>query len=127
MVPAAAAMRVARALLVGALCAGLAACGVSVSDINARPDKYYQHKVSVTGLVARLQSLPGETLLEVEDSRGSRILVRSTEALEVRTGDWVRVRGLLLPEARVGDTVLYDVISAEHITRTRAPRLRNLM
>ena len=120
-------MGVRRVLLLAALPAALAACGLTISTINARPDKYYQHKVNFVGRIARTQRLPAETLLEIADARGSRILVRTTEPLEVDTGDWVRVRGILVPETRVGDAVLYDVVTAERIRRTRAPRFRNLM
>jgi hypothetical protein len=39
----------------------------------------------------------------------------------------VKVEGVLVPEARVADVVLYDVVTAERIRRTREPRLPNLM
>lgn len=120
-------MRFVPALVAGVLCAVLAACGPTVADMNARPDKYYQHTVDFTGRLTRRQDLPGETLLEVADTHGARILVRAPAGLEALTGDWVRVRGILVPEARVGDTVLYDVVSAERVTRARAPRFPDLM
>ena len=42
-------------------------------------------------------------------------------------GDWVKVEGVLVPEARVGDRVLYDVVVAEtSVSRTRAPRFPDL-
>jgi hypothetical protein len=109
-------------------CALLAAgCGVSISEVNGRPEKYYQKKVSLTGRVARTQSFPAEALLEVVDTRGGRILVHSRKPIEVAIGDWVEVEGVLVPETRVADVVLYDVLVAEDIEETRAPRLRNLM
>src|SRR5581483_3136005 len=74
--PPAAAMRLPVLLLVSALVVALAACGTSISGINARPDKYYQHKVKFTGRVGRIQFLPHETLLEVADPHGGRIIVR---------------------------------------------------
>jgi hypothetical protein len=120
-------MRLAGANLAGLLCATLAGCGVSISDINARPDRYYQHTVDFRGHLTRRQDLPGETLLEVADARGARILVRAPGGVEAVTGDWVRVRGILVPEARVGDTVLYDVVAAERVSRVRRPRFANLM
>jgi hypothetical protein len=113
-----------------ALCAvalALAGCAPSISGINARPDKYYQHKVEFTGRIARVQFLPHETLLEVADERGGRILVRSADPVDAATGDWVRVEGVLVPEARVADVLLYDVVVAERIKTTHAPRLRDLM
>ena len=120
-------MRVAPILLAVALGVTSAGCGVTVADINARPDKYYQHKVDFTGQLTRRQDLPGETLLEVADSHGARILVRAPAGVEVLTGQWVRVRGILVPEARVGDATLYDVVTAERVTRARAPRFAGLM
>jgi hypothetical protein len=119
-------MRVGPSLSVVALAAALAGCGATVSDINGRPAKYYQHKVDFVAQIVRMQRLPSETVLEVADAHGSRILVRSTEPVEAAIGDWIRVRGLLVPEARVADTVAYDVVMAEHTQHARAPRLRNL-
>jgi hypothetical protein len=119
-------MRFTRIVLASALSAGLAACGASISDLNARPAKHYQQKVDFRGEIVRLQGLTHETLLEIADTHGSRILVRAAEAVEAKSGDWVRVRGILVPEARVGDVILYDVVLADRITRARAPRLRNL-
>jgi hypothetical protein len=119
-------MRVAEVVLVGALAAALAACGVTISQINARPDRYYQHPVDFTGRIARLQALPDTTLLEVVDPRGSRILVRAASP-EAVAGDWVRVHGILVPETRVGEALLYDVVVAERVKRTHAPRLANLI
>jgi hypothetical protein len=105
----------------------LAACGPTISTINARPEKYYQKKVAFRGQIARMQALPGETLLELADARGARILVRTAGPVEQAPGDWVRVDGVLVPETRVADHVLYDVVTAERVRRARAPRLRNLM
>jgi hypothetical protein len=120
-------MRAGRTLTVLVLSGVLAACGVSVSTINARPDRYYQKKVSFSGRIARQQHLPGETLLEIADVRGGRILVHTSGPVEADTGDWVRVEGILVPEARVGDSVLYDVVTAERISRRRPPRFQNVM
>jgi hypothetical protein len=120
-------MRAGRLLVVLALAGALAACGTTVAGINARPDKYYQKRVEVVGRIARRQVLPGATLLEIVDPRGSRILVRATAPIEAEPGDWVEVEGILVPEARVGEAMLYDVITAERVSRHRAPRFRNLM
>jgi hypothetical protein len=106
---------------------GLAACAPTISAINARPEKYYQKNVTFRGQITRTQVLPGETLLEVADGHGSRILVRTTEPVEEAPGDWIRVDGMLVPEVRVADRVLYDVVTAEHIRRARAPRFLKLM
>jgi len=120
-------MRLRRLALPLALAAGLGACGPTISSINARPDKFYQHKVKFTGRIARTQVLPGETLLEIADRRGARIIVRSTAPVEAGADDWVKVTGLLVPETRVGDAVLYDIVLADRIVRTRAPRFIGLM
>jgi hypothetical protein len=120
-------MRLAHLLLLGTLAGGLAACALNISDINARPEKYYQKQVTFRGQITRTQVLTGETLLEVADDHGSRILVRTSEPVEQAPGDWIKVDGLLVPEARVADRVLYDVVTAERIRGSRAPRFRNLM
>lgn len=125
-VVAAAAAMALRALLLLVLCLVLG-CGVGIREINKRPAKYYQHKVDFRGQIARSERLASETLLEVEDERGSRILVRSTAPVEAANGDWVRVRGILVPDARVGDVTVYDVVIADEITRARAPRFRDLL
>ena len=104
-----------------------AACGETISSINLRPDKHYQETVSFIGQVSRLEHLPGETLLEVVGQRGSRILVKTTEPVEVQAGDWVSVKGLLVPETRVGDTVLYDVVVAERVKPRGPPRIPDFM
>ena len=113
------------ALIISAL--ALAACGPTISDINLRPDRHYQKTVYFIGQVSRLERLPGETLLEVVGQRGGRILVKSTEPVEVQSGDWVSVKGLLVPEARVGDAVLYDVVVAERVSPRGPPRLPDFM
>ena len=120
-------MRIGSVVLASALAVTLAACAPSISGINARPDKYYEHKVSFRGRIQRIQFLAHETLLEIADERGSRILVRSAAPVEAEAGDWVRVEGVLVPEARIEDVVLYDVVTAEEVERTRAPRFIDLM
>ncbi len=120
-------MRLRAILLIALLVLPLAGCAASIASINARPDKYYQHKVKVVGHIERMQFLPHATLLEVADARGRRLLVRSVDPVEAETGDWVRIEGVFVPEVNVEDATLYDVLSAERIARTRAPRFRNLM
>ena len=120
-------MRLIRCLVACALVVGLSSCGPTISGLNARPQKYYQKKIQVRGEIMRTQQLPDEMLLEIADARGARVLVRVTEPPEAAVGDWVRVKGILVPEARVGDQVLYDVLMAERVRRIHAPRLRNLM
>ena len=110
-----------------ALGLAVAGCAPSISSINARPDKYYQQKVKFTGRIERMQFLSHETLLELADPHGGRILVRAAEPVEAETGDWIRVEGVLVPEARVEDVMLYDVVTAEDISRTRKPRFVDLM
>ena len=102
-------------------------CAPGIAELNARPERFYQKKLTITGRIARTQEFPEERLLEVADARDHRILVRVSGPIEAATGDWVKVTGVLVPEARADDTTLYDVVVAERIVRTRAPRLANLM
>jgi hypothetical protein len=113
------------ALLLSA--AALAGCSTNIRDLNLRPDRHYQEKLSVVGRVMRLQAVGGETLLEIADRRENRVLVRSTKPVDVGVGDWVKVTGVLVPEARLADTTVYDVLTAEDISRTRAPWLPEIM
>lgn len=120
-------MRVPRPFAVLVVAAGLlAGCAPTVAKVNQRPGKYYQETVKLKGQVMRMQNLPGETLLEIQDGRGARMLVQVKGAFEYATGDWIKVKGILVPEARVGDQVLYDVLVAEDVGGTSAPRFRNL-
>ncbi len=120
-------MRLRRIVAAAVLGAALAGCAPGIADINARPTKYYQHKVTLVGRIARTERGEDETLLELADTRDHRILVRATVPVDAGAGDWVKVTGVLVPEARFGGATLYDVISAEHIVRTRPPRFANLM
>ena len=127
MVAAAAVMRLARHALVGLSVAALAACAPTVGEMNARPDRYYQQTITLTACVARRQDLSDGVLLELADPAGARILVRADAPVEVEAGDWVKVRGIFVPEARAGGATLYDVVVAEKIGHTHAPRLMHLM
>jgi hypothetical protein len=124
-------MRLRRRLpgLVAALCSvvALAACSTQIHDLNLRPEKHYQQKLSVVGRVMRLQVIGGDTLLEIADQRDSRLLVRVGKPVDVRVGDWVKVTGVLVPDARVGDTAVYDVLVAEDVSATRGPWLPEIM
>jgi hypothetical protein len=120
-------MRLRPLLSASLLALAVAGCAPSISGINARPDKYYEHKVKFRGRIERTQYLAHEALLEVSDTHGGRIIVRVAEAVDVQTGDWVKIEGVLVPEARVEDVVLYDVVAAEKVSRTRAPRFVDLM
>jgi len=120
-------MRAVPPLLTLACTLALAACSETISNINLRPDRHYQKTVSFIGRVSRLERLPSETLLEVVGQRGGRILVKSTEPVDVQSGGWVSVKGLLVPEARVGDAVLYDVVVAERISPRGPPRIPDFM
>src|SRR5262245_32138841 len=105
----------------------LAACGPTIRDLNLRPEKHYQEKLSVKGRILRMQEVGSDTLLEISDTRDSRLLVRSSRPVSSAVGDWVTVTGVLVPEARVGDSVLYDVLTAEDVSGARAPWFPNLM
>jgi hypothetical protein len=120
-------MRAARLTLAALIAVGLAACGTTISAVNARPDAYYQQRVDLYGRIERRQELPGEILLEVADKRGGRILVRAAAPVDAMVGDWVTVKGILVPEARVADRVLYDVVTADSVSVTHAPRIPDFM
>ena len=115
--------------LVAALCslAMLTACATEIRDLNLRPDKHYQQKLSIVGRILRVQSVGGDTLVEVADRKENRVLVRAGKPLDAGVGDWVEVTGVLVPEAMVGDTTLYDVLIAEDITPHRAPWIPDFM
>jgi len=104
----------------------LVGCSTDIADLNARPAKFYQEKVTFSGRITRVQRLSAEMLLEVASARERRILVRTATPPDADVGDWVKVTGVLVPEARVGDTTLYDVVVAESISKRRPPWLRNL-
>jgi len=120
-------MRLRHLLPAALLVLPLAGCAPTIANLNARPDKYYQHKVKVVGRIARMQFLPHGTLLEVADGQGRRLLVRSTDPVEAETGDWVSIEGILVPEMNVEEATLYDVLAAERVVRRRAPRFLNVM
>ncbi len=108
------------------LAAALGGCSIGITDLNARPTKYYQQSVSFRARLSRLQAFPDETLLEVADAQEHRIFVRTTGSVDVVPGDWVKVTGTLVPEARVGGKIVYDVVQAESVSGSSAPWLRNL-
>jgi hypothetical protein len=112
------------ALLVGIALAG---CSPGLRDVNLRPSKYYQERLTLKGRITRTQSVGAETLIEIADERQNRLLVRTTRPVPAGIGDWVRVTGVLVPEAQVGDATLYDVLSADEISTTRGPWLPNIM
>lgn len=116
-----------RAIVVLGLVAALAGCSTTIVKLNERPDKYYQQKVTFTGRLTRTQQVDSDTLAEVADSNEHRILVRSAAPPEMEIGSWVKVNGILVPEARVGDKVLYDIVLAEKIGRTRRPLFAGLL
>jgi hypothetical protein len=107
--------------------AALAGCATSIHELNLRPEKHYQQKLSVVGRVMRLQVIGDETLLEIADRGENRLLVRVSKPAGVSVGDWVKVTGVLVPDARVGDTAVYDVLMAEDVSPTRGPWLPEIM
>jgi hypothetical protein len=107
--------------------ATLAACATSIRDLNLRPDKHYQQKLSIVGRVMRRQPVGDETLLEIADRKENRLLVRTTRPVDAAVGDWVKVTGVLVPEARVDNTTVYDVLVAEDVSPSRGPWLPDIM
>jgi len=117
-------MRVGPILL--ALVVALPACRPSISSINARPEQHYQSRLKVRARIVRMQELPGAALLEVVDEQGARLLVSTSAPVEATVGEWVKIVGVLVPETKVGDTPLYDVLQAEHVDRTSPPWFQDL-
>jgi hypothetical protein len=110
-----------------ALAAALAACNNTIGDLNLRPENHYEEKVSFKGRIVRRETVGSETLLEVADEREARILVHVKGPVSEEIDEWVKIEGVLVPEARVGSQVLYDVVVADDVSSTRAPLLPNLM
>lgn len=108
------------------LAGALAGCSTSIPDLNAHPATFYEKKVAFRGRISRTQALDGEILLEVADEQAHRILVKAAQPLDAAVGDWVKVKGILTAEARVGDKVIPDVVVAESISTTHGPRFPNL-
>lgn len=119
-------MRFRNVAAVLVVAAALTGCENRIPAINARPAQYYEKKVAFTGRIDRTQELPGETLLEIADADAHRILVRTEQPVEAGVGDWVKVKGIMVPEAKVAGRVIPDVVVAESIGKTRAPFFRNL-
>jgi len=118
------------ALVAAALVGGvpLAGCAPTIGDLNLRPAKYHQERIRIRARVARLERVGDAAVLELESPDGRRMLVRTTGPLEVSVDDWVRATGVFVPEARVGEQTLYDVLVADEVERTRRPWLPgNLM
>ena len=115
-----------RWLLVLALSVAVAGCGAGIADLNAKPNKFYQQSVSFKARISRMQSLDGETLLEVADAQEHRIFVRTSGPVDVGVDEWVKITGTLVPEARVGGKIVYDIVMADSVESARAPLLRNL-
>jgi hypothetical protein len=105
----------------------LAGCGNNIGGLNLRPEQFYETKVSFKGRIVRREAVGSETLLELADERESRILVQVKGPVPEEVDEWVKVEGVLVPEARVGSQVLYDIVVADDVSSTRAPLLPNLM
>ncbi|MCW5892409.1 MAG: hypothetical protein KIT14_17950 [bacterium] len=105
----------------------LTACSPGIGELNLRPELHYQQTVKIKGEVTRMQTVDGDTVLEIADARENRILIRVTGPAKVGVGEWVKVEGILVPEARVGDRTLYDVVVAEDVSGSSAPWFPNLL
>lgn len=97
-----------------------------IADLNSNPHRYYQNKLKVVGQISRMQVIGGDVLLEVADAREKRVLVKASNAGDLKPSDWIKAQGLFVPEVKVGDQTVYDAVMAEEITKTRAPMFRNL-
>lgn len=117
--------RVGLAVL-AALAIATTGCGVGIAQLNSNPTKHYQETVSFKARVSRMQVIGSETLLELADAQEHRIFARTDGTPDVRPDDWVKVEGVLVPEARVGGKIVYDIVQAGSVSHTRPPWLRNL-
>ena len=98
----------------------LAACSsTNIRDLNLRPDKHYEQKLTVTGRVMRMQAVGGDTLLEIADPRDSRVLVRASHPVDATVGDWVKVTGCSFPR-RAWATPCSTTSSSPRTSRTPA-------
>ncbi|HXJ36849.1 MAG TPA: hypothetical protein VMS22_22665 [Candidatus Eisenbacteria bacterium] len=119
-------MQRARFVAAAAFGIALAGCSTGIPDLNEKPTKYYQETVTLKGRISRMQQLQGEVLMELADAHEHRVLVRAPAPVDVQVDDWVKVKGIFVPEARVGDRIVYDLLQAEDVSHTTAPWFRNL-
>lgn len=111
--------RFARLLLAGWVALALVACRPNIGSLNANPAKYYEERVSVRARVSRLEVVDDQALLELADARERRILALVPAADAPAPGDWVRVKGVLVADRRMGDVTVYDVVVADDVGGTR--------
>jgi uncharacterized membrane protein YcgQ (UPF0703/DUF1980 family) len=117
-----------RALAASLLTTLLAAsgCGPVIAELNSHPAKHYQATVTITGEIVRKQAVGGVTVLEIADAREKRILVKADGPVDAGPTDWVKVKGLFVPETTAGTQTLYDVVIADSVSTTSPPWFRNL-
>jgi len=98
----------------------LGGCGIGIVDLNARPPKLLPAERLVQARVSRLQALPDETLIEVADAQEpvSSCAPRARSTWRRASG---QVEGTLVPEARIGGKIVYDVVQAESSARRARP------
>ena len=108
--------------LILALALSTTACRPTLGDLNGNPPKYYEEKVTVRARVSRRQVFAGETLLELADAKGRRILARVKGDEPPGVDAWIKVTGVLVAEMRVDGQLVYDVIAVESLGRSRPSR-----
>lgn len=119
-VPALCLMRLSgRLLLAGIVATLLVGCRPTIGSINANPAKYYEEQVTVRARVSRRQIVGDQALLELADAGERRILALLPAADAPPVGDWVKVRGVLVADRRVGGVTVYDVVVAEDVGGAR--------
>ena len=119
-------MKTLRILAPALLTIQLLGCSITIADLNSQPVKHYQSDVTVTGQISRLQTVGDEVLLEIADARDKRILVRTKGPVDLKPTDWVKAYGLFVPEAKIGQQMVYDAVLAEEVSVTKPPWFRNL-
>lgn len=103
------------------LATGLAGCGATIEKVNLRPTEWYEQKVTIKGRITRMQPLDDGAVLELADARDHLLLARVKGPVGVSVGEWVKVKGVLVPEADVEGRRLYDVVEGESVSTTYAP------
>lgn len=109
------------------LALALAGCAANIAELNRHPSLHYQAQVSITGQISRIQVVGDQALLEIADALDKRVLVRTPAPVTFVPTDWVKVKGLFVPETKVGQQTVYDAVLADSVEKTKPPMFRNLM
>jgi hypothetical protein len=98
------------------------------SELNSKPNKFYQQSVLLQKPGSRASSRSrAKRCSRWPTPRSTGIFVRAPGSIEAgRSTSGSKIEGTLVPEARVGGKLVYDIVMADSVTSARAPLLRNL-